>query len=94
MPENTIPAAGYLEITFPDSKFAPTLSSTTVNNCYAWDLSKATTLKYIGDKAANVIKGTLSGSAPTFYCTWASALSGNTPYGVHLAAAASTVTAG
>lgn len=87
MPENDIPKGGYLEITFPSSSFTPT-------SCHAWSLTGAANLKYPGDKATTRILGTIAGSAPTFYCTWASALSGGTAYGIHFDAAASTLTAG
>jgi hypothetical protein len=87
MTDNDIPKGGYLEMTFPSSSFTPTA-------CNAWDLTGAANLKFPGDKATTLIKGTVSGAAPTFYCTWAAALSGNTAYGVHLDAAGTTLTAG
>jgi len=87
MPENTIPKGGYLEIGFPTSSFTPT-------TCHAWDLTGAANLKWPGDTATTKIVGTVTGSAPTFYCTWASALTGGTAYGIHMDAAGTTLTAG
>jgi len=87
MPENTIPKGGYLKIGLPSSSFTPT-------KCNAWSLTGATSLKYPGDSATGLLTGTVSGAAPTWYCTWSAALTGGSAWGIHLDAASSTLTAG
>lgn len=89
MPENTIPVGGYLKIAFPTAAnaFVPT-------KCHAWSLTGVSSLAYPGDTATGLITGTLTGSAPTFYCTWKTALAGGSSYGIHLWAAATGLAAG
>lgn len=88
MPENSIPKGGYLKIGLPTSSFTPTA-------CNAWDLTGASSLKWPGDTAtASFVKGTISGNAPTFYCTWAAEITGGKAWGMHFDAAGTTLTAG
>lgn len=89
MPENTIPVGGYLKIAFPTAAnaFVPT-------KCNAWSLTGVSTLAYPGDTATGLITGTIAGSAPTFYCTWTTALTGGASYGIHLYAASSALAEG
>lgn len=88
MGDNAIPKGGFLKITLPTgvTGFTPTA-------CNAWPLAGATTLKYPGDTATGIVKGTVAGSTGVYYCSYASALTAATAYGVHLPGA-SGITAG
>lgn len=46
-------------------------------------MTGAANLDFPGDTAATLIKGTLSGTANPFHCTWPNGLSAGVAYGIH-----------